>query len=581
MKIKICGIKNICDLKYCIVMGVDYVGLNFYSKSKRFCKNGDILDNLSNIDLGNTKLVAIIVDNNEDEINEMIQKYPISILQFSGGQGLEFISKFKDKAKIIYVIENEKDADKYNNYCDILLLDASHGNGLQKDFDPINHKYAIAGGINADNISNIAKKHCNAEFLDVASGVEDDLVFSKIKLAKLIDTLGGNNFIDRSNGIFGEYGGAFIPEILKPTFDKINNAFNEFKNNAKYISEFEHTLKYYAGRETPLYYCENLTKYCGSAKIYAKREDLLHGGAHKTNNVIGQCMIAKIIDAKEVICETGAGQHGVAVSMVGAKFGFKVKVFMGAKDIVRQKANVERMKIFGAEVISVECGSKSLKDGINEAMKYWICNPDIYYIFGTAAGPHPFPQMVSYFQKVIGIETRKQILDIEGKLPSEVVACIGGGSNAIGIFQGFIGDANTRLIGIEPAGDGVKHGMSLQFGKIGCLHGSIQKVLCDNNGNIEESQSISAGLDYPGISPIHAFMSDYGLASYVGVTDNEAIEAYKFFSKMEGIIPALESSHAIAYVMKVAKKYSKDDVVIFNLSGRGDKDMDTVMNFNV
>lgn len=580
MKIKICGINNIKDLKYCIALGIDYIGINFYSKSKRFCKNGDILDSLNDVDLESTKLVAIIIDNSYHEINEILEKYPISILQFSGGQDIELVSQFKDKAKIIYAIENEKNADKYSD-CDILLLDASHGNGIMKNFDPINHKYAIAGGINADNIYDIVKKHSNAEFLDIASGVEDGGYFSTKKLAKLIDVLSSNNFIDRSNGIFGEYGGAFIPEILKPTFDKINNAFAEFKNNTKHVAEFEHALKYYAGRETPLYYCENLTKYCDGAKIYAKREDLLHGGAHKTNNVIGQCMIAKIINAKEVICETGAGQHGVAVAMVGAKFGFKVRVFMGAKDIARQRANVERMKIFGAEVISVECGSKSLKDAINEAMKYWVCNPDIYYIFGTAAGPHPFPQMVSYFQKVIGTEARKQILEIESRLPSEVVACVGGGSNAIGIFQGFIGDENTKLVGVEPAGDGVKHGMSLQFGKIGCLHGSIQKVLCDKNGNIEESHSISAGLDYPGISPIHAFMSDNGLASYFGIIDSEAVEAYKLFSKMEGVIPALESSHAIAYVMNAAKKYGKDDVILFNLSGRGDKDMETVMNFNV
>lgn len=383
--------------------------------------------------------------------------------------------------------------------------------------------------------------------------------------------------IENNNGKYGEFGGAFIPEVLKPSFDKINKAFSEFKNSLEYQNDLNNLLKNYAGRETPLYFCENLTKYCKGAKIYAKREDLLHGGAHKTNNVLGQFLIAKILNAKEVICETGAGQHGVAVAMIGARFGIKVKIFMGSKDVKRQEQNVLRMKMFGAEVISVQNGSCSLKDAINEAMRYWIANPDVYYVFGTASGPHPFPEMVSYFQKIIGIEARKQILEIEKKLPNEVVACIGGGSNAIGIFQGFLNDKDVKLTGVEPAGNGKdKHGMSLKYGKLGCLHGALQSVLCDKNGNISESHSISAGLDYPGVSPIHSYLSVIRRANYVGITDDEAVNAYKLFTKIEGIIPALESSHAIGYVIKMANQGPQDEIIIFNLSGRGDKDMRTV-----
>jgi tryptophan synthase beta chain len=386
--------------------------------------------------------------------------------------------------------------------------------------------------------------------------------------------------IESNNGKYGQFGGSFIPELLKPTFDKINQAFKEFKNSKIHQDSFISLLNHYAGRPTPLYFCENLTKACNGAKIYAKREDLLHGGAHKTNNAIGQFIIAKILNAKEVICETGAGQHGVAVAMVGAKFGIKVKIFMGAKDIARQAQNVARMKIFGAEVIEVKSGSQSLKDSVNQAMKYWIANPASYYVFGTACGPAPFPEMVTYFQQIIGQETKKQILEIENKLPNVIVAAIGGGSNAIGIFSDFINEDEVKLIGVEPAGDGKNnHGMSIQKGRIGCLHGSIQNLLCDANGNISESHSVSAGLDYPGVSPIHSHLNQLKRAEYVGITDSEAVNAYKEFSKLEGILPALESSHAIAHVMKIAKNYQKDQVIIFNLSGRGDKDIDTINNF--
>lgn len=388
------------------------------------------------------------------------------------------------------------------------------------------------------------------------------------------------NFIEKSNGQFGKFGGCFAPELLQPVLNRVNEAFETFKNSEALQAEFNDLLKSFAGRATPIYFAENLSKKLGGAQIWIKREDLLHGGAHKTNNVIGQALLAREMGAKFLIAETGAGQHGIATAMAGAKFNLPTKIFMGTKDIERQKVNVERMQLLGAEVIAVESGSKSLKDAINEAMRYWFSHPeDVYYMFGTAAGPHPFPELVARFQKVIGIEARAQILEETGKLPDEVLACVGGGSNAIGIFQGFLDDDSVKLVGVEPAGNGVKHGLTLGRGTYGCLHGSLSKVNCDPNGQIEESHSISAGLDYPGVSPIHAFLEETGRAEYAGILDDEAIQALLDFSKAEGIIPALESSHALAEAFKRAPLYTADKILLVNLSGRGDKDLHTVFNY--
>jgi len=388
------------------------------------------------------------------------------------------------------------------------------------------------------------------------------------------------NFIETANGKFGRFGGRFAPELLQPALARVEKVFEKFKNSRELQKKFSEICKNWGGRPTPLYFCENLSKKLGGAKIFVKREDLNHGGAHKTNNVVGQAMLAREFNAKLLIAETGAGQHGIATAMAGAKFGLPVRIFMGSKDVERQKVNVERMKLLGAKVVEVNSGSKSLKDAINEAMRFWIANSeDTFYVFGTAAGPSPFPELVSRFQKIIGEESREQILKISGKLPDAVVACVGGGSNAIGIFQGFLEDRETKLVGVEPAGDGIRHGMTIGRGKFGCLHGSLSKVNCDENGQIEESHSISAGLDYPGVSPIHAFLDESGRAKYVASSDEEAVDAFIEFSRTEGIIPALESSHALAFAMKIAKKMSREQVILVNLSGRGDKDLHTVFNF--
>ncbi len=394
------------------------------------------------------------------------------------------------------------------------------------------------------------------------------------------------NFIEDAHGKFGKYGGCFAPELLQPVLKRVETVFEKFKKSKELQQEFDDLLEHFAGRPTPIYYAKNFSKKYGNgkSKIWIKREDLLHGGAHKTNNVLGQALLAREMGTKWLIAETGAGQHGIATAMVGAHFGMPVKVFMGQKDIVRQAMNVDRMKLLGAEVIAVKTGSASLKDAINEAMRYWISHSeDTYYMFGTAAGPHPFPELVARFQKVIGTEARAQILAEVGRLPDEIIACVGGGSNAIGIFQGFLKPERnkkfrSKLVGVEPAGTGKRHGLTIGKGKFGCLHGSLSKVNCDENGQIEESHSVSAGLDYPGVSPIHAYLDELGIAEYTGITDDEAIEALLAFSKCEGIIPALESSHALAEAMKRVST-NDEKIILVNLSGRGDKDLHTVFDY--
>jgi len=388
------------------------------------------------------------------------------------------------------------------------------------------------------------------------------------------------NFIEASDGHFGKFGGCFAPELLQGVLAKVRAGFDSFLGNKALRDEFDDLLRHFAGRPTPLFHAKRLSRKLGGAQIYLKREDLLHGGAHKTNNVIGQALLAREMGAKEIIAETGAGQHGIATAMAGTMLGLPTKIFMGAKDVARQAVNVERMKLLGAEVVSITSGSQSLKDAINEAMRYWIAHADdTYYMFGTAAGPDPFPRLVAYFQKIIGLEARDQILEQAGRLPDQVLACVGGGSNAIGIFQGFLEDENVKLVGVEPAGDGEKHGLTIGKGKFGCLHGSLSKVNCDDDGQIEESHSLSAGLDYPGVSPIHAYLDDIARAQYTGILDHEAVEAFLELSRTEAIIPALESSHALAEALKRAPNLDPDQILLVNLSGRGDKDLHTIFEY--
>jgi tryptophan synthase beta chain len=383
-----------------------------------------------------------------------------------------------------------------------------------------------------------------------------------------------------NTGYFGIFGGRFLPETLVPVVDELQKAYLKYKRDPAFRKDLLYYLTEYAGRPSPLYYADRLTKRCRGAKIYLKREDLNHTGAHKINNCLGQILLAIRMGKKRIIAETGAGQHGVATATVAALFGLKCFVYMGAEDIERQKPNVDRMQLLGTEVICVKSGSQTLKDAMNEAIRDWVTNArSTYYLIGSTAGPHPYPMMVRDFQSVIGIETRRQVLKAEGRLPDALVACVGGGSNALGLFYPFYKDKKVRFWGVEAAGMGLntnKHAATLGKGSIGVLHGSKSYILQDKDGQIVETHSISAGLDYPGVGPEHSFYKDSGRASYVSASDKEALNAFSICSKYEGIIPALESSHAIAFGLKLAGKMKRNDIVIINVSGRGDKDLDIV-----
>jgi tryptophan synthase beta chain len=381
-------------------------------------------------------------------------------------------------------------------------------------------------------------------------------------------------------GHFGIYGGRFVSETLMGPLEELEQAYNKYINDPDFIAEYEHELKHYVGRPSPLYHAKRWSEELGGAQIYLKREDLNHTGAHKVNNTVGQALLAKKMGKRRIIAETGAGQHGVATATVAARYGMECIVYMGAEDIKRQAINVYRMKLLGAEVVSVEAGSKTLKDALNEAMRDWVTNvDDTFYIIGTVAGPHPYPAMVRDFNAIVGREARQQCQEQTGRLPDSLVACVGGGSNAIGLFYAFLDDKDVAIYGVEAAGEGLKtghHAAPLNAGKPGVLHGNRTYLMEDKYGQIIETHSISAGLDYPGVGPEHAWLKDTGRAKYVSVTDVEALKSFHDLTCIEGIIPALESSHALAYTSKLAPDMDKDAIIITNLSGRGDKDIHTV-----
>lgn len=390
------------------------------------------------------------------------------------------------------------------------------------------------------------------------------------------------NFTDLpdARGHFGQYGGRFVSETLFYALDELQEMYNRLKQDPEFQAEIDKDLAHYVGRPSPLYFAEGWTRVVGGAQLYLKREDLNHTGAHKVNNTIGQALLAKHSGKKRVIAETGAGQHGVATATVAARLGLECVVYMGSEDVQRQALNVYRMKLLGATVVPVESGSKTLKDAMNEAMRDWVTNvDDTFYIIGTAAGPHPYPQLVRDFQCVIGREARQQCLNQTGRLPNALVACVGGGSNAIGLFHPFLNDKDVAMYGVEAGGDGVetgRHAAPLNDGVAGVLHGNRTYLMEDENGQIIETHSVSAGLDYPGVGPEHAWLKDVGRVNYVAINDNEAMAAFRRLTRVEGIMPALESSHAVAYAEKLALTLAQDDIIVVNLSGRGDKDILTV-----
>jgi tryptophan synthase beta chain len=380
-------------------------------------------------------------------------------------------------------------------------------------------------------------------------------------------------------GYFGDYGGQFVPETLMPVLDELTQAYQKVKDDKAFWRDFERLSRDYSGRPTPLYFAEGLSQHCGGARILLKREDLAHTGAHKINNALGQGLLAKKMGKRRIIAETGAGQHGVAAAAVCAMLGLECIVYMGAEDVQRQSLNVFRMRLMGAEVRPVSSGSRTLKDAINEAIRDWVTNPDTYYLLGSVVGPAPYPTMVRDFQSVIGKETKEQILAGYQRLPDYIIACVGGGSNAIGIFYPFLDDKDVKLIGVEAAGRGIEsgqHAAPLMAGTVGVLHGTKSYVLQDEGGQIRETHSVSAGLDYPGVGPEHSYLKDSKRAEYVAVTDEQALEGFQLLCKTEGIVPALESAHAIYHSAQMAKSLDSEKIIVINLSGRGDKDMDIV-----
>ena len=380
---------------------------------------------------------------------------------------------------------------------------------------------------------------------------------------------------------YGEFGGQYVPQELKEKLNEIEEEFLKVKEEKEFNEQYLYYLKQYVGRPTALYFAENLTKYVNGAKIYLKREDLNHTGAHKINNAIGQVLLAKRMNKTHIIAETGAGQHGVATATVCSLFNIKCTIFMGKEDIKRQSVNVEKMKLLGADIVEVTKGAGTLKEAVDEAFEYLINHQEAFYLIGSAVGPSPYPEMVKYFQKIIGEEAKEQILEQEGKLPKAIIACIGGGSNSIGLFTDFIKEKEVDIYGIEGAGLGLGtglHSSAIYNNKIGIMHGMKTYIMQDEVGDIKEAYSISAGLDYPGIGPEHAYLKSINRVKYDSVTDEEAVKAFKLLCKQEGIIPALESSHAVAYAIRIAKKYDKEDCIIVNLSGRGDKDIDTILS---
>ena len=385
-----------------------------------------------------------------------------------------------------------------------------------------------------------------------------------------------------TKGYFGQFGGSFVPEPIQVLLDELEVTFEKYKDDPEFLAEFRHYLKDYSGRETPLYFAESLTEHLGGAKIYLKREDLNHLGSHKLNNVLGQILLAKRMGKKRVIAETGAGQHGVATAAAAAKFGMACDVYMGAEDVERQRLNVFRMEMMGATVHAVETGTRTLKDAVDAAFGAWMNDLEAFYVLGSAVGPHPYPTIVHEFQKVISEESRRQILEKEGRLPDYVIACVGGGSNAIGAFSQYVADEEVKLVGVEAAGHGLdtdKHAATMTKGSVGIVDGMKTYAVFGEDGNVAPVYSISAGLDYPGVGPEHAFFKDSGRVEYVAATDKEAVQALLLLSKTEGIIPAIESSHAIAEAVKRAPKLSKDEIIIINVSGRGDKDVAAIADY--
>ena len=584
-KLKICGLKRLEDIELINKYKPDYAGFVFADSPRKVTY--ELASQMSEKLDDSIESVGVFVDESIDEIIRLYDDGIIDVAQLHGNEDEDYIRKLKERSgyrlKIINAIEMscQKDLLKYDDsLADYLLLDSGKGSG--KTFDwrlirkDLKKEFFLAGGLNSKNIPE-AIREFNPYAIDLSSSLEVDGYKDEDKIKEVMEEMNVNN------GRYGEYGGQYISETLMNELLYLEEQYNHYMNDPEFINELNTLLKEYAGRPSLLYYAKRMTEDLGGAKIYLKREDLNHTGAHKINNVLGQVLLAKKMGKTRVIAETGAGQHGVATATAAALLDMECEVFMGEVDTKRQALNVYRMELLGAKVHSVKSGTKTLKDAVNDAFRDWIANVgDTNYVIGSTMGPHPFPMIVRDFQSVISAEAREQILEIENRLPTAVIACVGGGSNAMGAFYNFIDDEEVQLIGCEAGGKGVDtpyNAAALTNGKIGIFHGMKSIFNQGDYGQIAPVYSVSAGLDYPGVGPEHAYLRDSGRAEYVPVTDEEAVGAFEYLSRMEGIIPAIESAHAVAYAMEIAPKMSEDDIIIICLSGRGDKDVRSIAEY--
>ena len=590
-KIKVCGIKRPCDIDMVNELMPDYVGFVFAKNSKRYISPDEakLLRGRLNREI---TAVGVFVNEKIEVVTELLQNGTIDIVQLHGSEDEAYISKLKEKTgcRIIkaFCIKEKEDITAANlSTADYILLDSGSGSGECFEWSyikAVNRPYFLAGGLNPYNVEN-AIERLSPFAVDVSSGLETEGLKDKEKMTAFIEAVRKreDKKMTEVNGRFGVHGGQYIPETLMNAVKDLEKAYNHYKNDPEFNQELKQLFNEYANRPSGLYYAEKLTKALGGAKIYLKREDLNHTGSHKINNVLGQALLAKKMGKTRLIAETGAGQHGVATATAAAVLDMECVVFMGEEDIKRQALNVYRMRLLGATVVPVTSGTATLKDAVSEAMREWTSRiDDTHYCLGSVMGPHPFPMIVRDFQSVISKEIKEQILEKENRLPDAVIACVGGGSNAMGSFYNFIKDKGVRLIGCEAAGRGIdtfETAATINTGKPGIFHGMKSYFCQDEYGQIAPVYSISAGLDYPGIGPEHAYLHDIGRAEYVPVTDEEAVNAFEFLSRTEGIIPAIESAHAVAYAMKVAPTMEKDKIIVITISGRGDKDCAAIARY--
>ncbi|MBE5859115.1 MAG: tryptophan synthase subunit beta [Butyrivibrio sp.] len=586
--IKFCGLTKKEDIEEANKLLPEYVGFVFWDKSRRYITK-DKARALKNMLSPKIKSVGVFVDAPKSDVLSLFKEGIIDVAQLHGKENDDYIKSLKnEKVPVIkaFKIEDKKSLNLAAiSPADYVMLDAGKGEGKKFDWSLIkdfHRPFFLAGGLDSANVGYAVDK-LHPYGVDVSSGIETGIDKDKEKMKRFVEKVREDKKMTKARGRFGMHGGQYIPETLMNAVNELEKAYNKYKDDPDFCRELKGLLNNYAGRPSLLYYAEKMTKDLGGAKIYLKREDLNHTGSHKINNVLGQALLAKKMGKTRLIAETGAGQHGVATATAAALLGMECVVFMGKEDTERQALNVYRMRLLGAEVIPVTSGTATLKDAVSEAMREWTKRiDDTHYCLGSVMGPHPFPTIVRDFQAVISRESKQQILEKEGRLPDAVVACVGGGSNAIGSFYNYIDDEGVELYGCEAAGRGIdtfETAATVNTGKVGIFHGMKSYFCQDEYGQIAPVYSISAGLDYPGVGPEHAYLHDIGRAKYVPVTDDEAVDAFEYLSKTEGIIPAIESAHAVAFARKLAKTMDKDKIIIVTISGRGDKDCAAIARY--